>query len=70
MQQIATPVREPLEVIYATPLRRQFWPKVCSLYPDREQPKALIPEGTLALGRELCKDYGGWDAVTPCYSGR
>ena len=38
---------------------------VCSLRPQREQPKAPIPEGTLDLGREPCQDYGGWDMVTP-----
>lgn len=39
--------------------------EVASLYPDREKPEALIAAGSIALGREPCKSYPGWAAVTP-----
>ena len=39
--------------------------EVLSLYSDREKPEALIGAGTLALGREPCKNYSGWAIVAP-----
>ena len=38
--------------------------EVCSLYPHREPPEALIAAGSLALGREPCKSYPGWGVVS------
>ncbi len=38
--------------------------EVASLYEYRERPEALIAAGSLALGREPCKLYSGWGAVT------
>jgi D-serine deaminase-like pyridoxal phosphate-dependent protein len=64
MQQVATRARrfegDPHNTIALTILA-----EVCSLYPERERPEALIAAGTLALGREPCKDYGGWGVVAP-----
>lgn len=39
--------------------------EICGLYPGREKPEALIAAGSLALGREPCKDYPGWGVVAP-----
>ena len=39
--------------------------EVLSVYTEREQPEALIGAGTLALGREPCKDYNGFGVVAP-----
>ena len=64
MQQIATRARhfdgDPCDAIALTILA-----EVCSLYPERDWPEALIAAGTVALGREPCKDYDGWGVVTP-----
>jgi len=64
MQQVATRARhfdgDPHDAIALTILA-----EVRSLYPEREQPEALVAAGTVALGREKCKDYRGWGVVTP-----
>jgi D-serine deaminase-like pyridoxal phosphate-dependent protein len=64
MQQVASRARhfqgDPHDAIALTILA-----EVCSLYPERERPEALIAAGTVALGREPCKDYDGWGVVTP-----
>ena len=64
MQQVSVKARhiegDPLDHIALTILA-----EVCSLYPERERPEALISAGCLALGREPCKDYKGWGIVTP-----
>ena len=64
MQQVATRARhvdgDPHDAIALTILA-----EVCSLYPERERPEALIAAGTVGLGREPCKDYDGWGVVTP-----
>ena len=64
LQQVATRARysdgDPHRTIALTILA-----EVCSLYPERERPEALIAAGTVALGREPCKDYDGWGVVTP-----
>jgi D-serine ammonia-lyase len=41
--------------------------EVCSVYNDgeRQQPEALVAVGTLGLGREPCRSYGGWGLVEP-----
>ena len=39
--------------------------EVCSIYTDRQRPEACVAAGSLALGREPCKDYGGWGRLTP-----
>jgi D-serine deaminase-like pyridoxal phosphate-dependent protein len=63
MQQVATRARhfqgDPHDAIALTILV-----EVCSLYPERERPEALIAAGSVALGREPCKDYHGWGVVT------
>lgn len=63
MQQVATRARDihgdPHDAIALTILA-----EVCSLYPERERPEALIAAGTIALGREPCKNYDGWGVVT------
>ncbi|MCJ1281875.1 hypothetical protein MMC26_001198 [Xylographa opegraphella] len=38
--------------------------EVASLYMHRNPPEALIAAGSLALGREACKSYGGWGVVS------
>ena len=38
--------------------------EVCSTYPQRDPPEALIAAGNLALGREPCKSYPGWGIVS------
>ena len=38
--------------------------EVCSVYPQRDSPEALIAAGSLALGREPCKSYPGWGIVS------
>lgn len=38
--------------------------EVSSLYENRKTPEALVAAGTLALGREPCKDYNGWGIVS------
>jgi D-serine deaminase-like pyridoxal phosphate-dependent protein len=64
MQQAATRARhfdgDPHDAIALTILA-----EVRSLYPERERPEALVAAGTVALGREPCKDYRGWGVVTP-----
>jgi D-serine deaminase-like pyridoxal phosphate-dependent protein len=64
MQQIATRARhfdgDPHDAIALTILA-----EVRSLYPERERPEALVAAGTVALGREPCKNYRGWGVVTP-----
>lgn len=64
VQQVATHARhfdtDPHDSIALTVLA-----EVCSLYPERERPEALIAAGCIALGREPCKDYSGWGVVTP-----
>ena len=63
MQQVATRARDlqsdPHDSIALTILA-----EVCSLYPERKRPEALIAAGTIALGREPCKNYDGWGVVT------
>jgi D-serine ammonia-lyase len=63
MQQVATRARhlqgDPHDAIALTILA-----DVRSLYPERERPEALIAAGSVALGREPCKDYHGWGVVT------
>jgi D-serine ammonia-lyase len=63
MQQVATRARhfdgDPHNAIALTILA-----EVRSLYPERERPEALVAAGTVALGREPCKDYRGWGVVT------
>lgn len=58
IQQIATRARhfqgDPHHAIALTILA-----EICSLCPERERPEALIAAGTVALGREPCKDYDG-----------
>jgi hypothetical protein len=42
--------------------------EVAGLYPGRGKegrPEALVGLGSIALGRELCKAYGGWGIVSP-----
>lgn len=39
--------------------------EVASLYPEREQPEALIVAGVLALARDPCKAYPGWGILSP-----
>ena len=39
--------------------------EVASLYPDRQQPEALIVAGILALARDPCKAYPGWGILSP-----
>ena len=38
--------------------------EVASLYESRDNPEALIAAGSLTLGREPCKSYGGWGIVS------
>lgn len=38
--------------------------EVVSVYEDREKPEAMIAAGSIALGREPCKSYGGWGVVS------
>ena len=39
--------------------------EVLSVYSEREHPEALVGAGTLALGREPCKDYDGFGIIAP-----
>ena len=69
MQQIAAQPRtlpgEPHDAIALTVLA-----EVCSSYPERQPPEALIAAGCLALAREPCKDYKGWGRVSPWNVGK
>lgn len=38
--------------------------EVASVYDNRTPPEALIAAGSLALGRDPCKSYGGWGVVS------
>lgn len=63
LQQISTRARhfegDPYDSIALTVLA-----EVRSLYSDRKPQEALVAAGTIALGREPCKSYGGWGILT------
>jgi D-serine ammonia-lyase len=64
LQQIATNARhfegDPHDSIALTVLA-----EIRSVYLERHPQEALVAAGSLALGREPCKSYGGWGMLTP-----